>query len=257
MFSKKIIFLALSALLLYAEDPIIQTPSGGWNYAGLTDNSERAYVAYPTPPIERGNQKYRTMIKGAIKSTKERKPLLIVNGTPMSLNTDENGNYSRFYAFGAGSNSIEVSAQHGKKVQFYEANPNKAAAKLRIVCTWDSPETEIDMHIITPDGQHSFYGHPCLREGGGLDGDSVDGPGPEMFTSIAPMRGAYHVYINYWGNYSMSEGYNFDRTKLEKPIVTAQVTLIFYENTVNEKRETFTIPLRKIGDINLVKSFVF
>ncbi len=252
------LIVGLTYLTLYAEDASIQTPSGGWNYAGLTDNSERANVAYPMPPIERGIQKYRTMIKGAIKGTKERKPLLIVNGTPMSLNTDENGNFSRFYAFGAGSNSIEVTSAKGtKKVQFYEANPNKAAAKLRIVCTWDSPETEIDMHIITPDGQHSFYGNPSLREGGGLDGDSVDGPGPEMFTSIAPMHGAYHVYINYWGNYSMSEGYNFDRTKLEKPIVTAQVTLIFYENTVNEKRETFTIPLRKIGDINLVKSFIF
>jgi uncharacterized protein YfaP (DUF2135 family) len=32
---------------------------------------------------------------------------------------------------------------------------------------------------------------------------------------------------------------------------------VFHENTARERRESFDIPLRKIGDLNLVKSFMF
>ncbi len=240
----------------------VENPRGGWNYSGLTDRSEDTAVAYPTPPINRGAQSGRTLIKGAIaKAGKERgRPTLIVNGNPMVLNSGADGRYERHYAFGAGSNSIEVKTADGKsakRVQFYEANNSKAGAKLRIVCSWDAPEAEVDLHIITPDGQHAFWARPILNGGGGLDVDSVDGPGPEMFTSNDPLHGAYHVFVNYWGNYSEASGYNFNADALQKPIITTTITLIFYENTPKEKRESFVIPLRKIGDINLVKSFLF
>jgi uncharacterized protein YfaP (DUF2135 family) len=143
-----------------------------------------------------------------------------------------------------------------KRVQFYEANPDKLPAQLRIVCSWDAPEAEVDLHIITPDGQHALWARPVLDGGGGLDVDSVDGPGPEMFTTTAPLHGAYHVYVNYWGNFGAG-GYNFDANALEKPVVTVRITLVYYENTAREKRESFVVPLRKIGDLNLVKSFMF
>jgi uncharacterized protein YfaP (DUF2135 family) len=254
-----IITILLFKTLLSAESTMLETPRGGWNYSGLVDQIDTTSVSYPTPPIDRGAQKNRTMIQGKINALKKsRKPLLVANGNPMLLNTDNEGNYKRHYAFGGGSNSVEVIATDNTKrrVQFYEANPNQLRAKLRIICSWDAPEAEVDMHIITPDGQHVFYADPLLKEGGGLDVDSVDGPGPEMFTTITPIHGVYHLYINYWGNLDNS-GYNFDQSKLVKPIITAQVTLLFNENSVDEKRESFIIPLRKIGDLNLIKSFIY
>jgi uncharacterized protein YfaP (DUF2135 family) len=254
-----IIITFLIQTLFSANSQMLETPRGGWNYSGLVDQSDIISVSYPTPPIDRGAQKNRTMIQGKLKALKKsRKPLLVANGNPMLLNTDNEGNYKRHYAFGGGSNSVEVIAPDNTKrrVQFYEANPNQLRAKLRIICSWDAPEAEVDMHIITPDGQHAFWANPLLKDGGGLDVDSVDGPGPEMFTTITPMHGVYHLYINYWGNLDNS-GYNFDPSKLEKPIITVQVTLLFNENTVNEKRESFIIPLRKIGDLNLIKSFIY
>ena len=157
---------------------------------------------------------------------------------------------------GASSQARRAARINGKRVQFYEANANKAAAQLRIICSWDAPEAEIDLHVLTPDGQHAFWASPVLDGGGGLDVDSVDGPGPEMFSSNAPLHGAYHIYINYWGNLGAG-GYNFDPSALEKPVITTRITLIFYENTAKEKRESFVIPLRKIGDLNRVKSFMF
>ena len=38
-------------------------------------------------------------------------------------------------------------------------------------------------------------------------------------------------------------------------MISARITLIFDENTPAERRETFTVPMRKIGDLTLVRSF--
>ncbi len=243
------------------DQPTIATPRGGWNYGGLIDKSGEGRASYPNPPIERGIQRNRTLIEGHIRDAgKKRKHTLIVNGNPMVLNYGDDGRFERHYAFGSGSNNIEIKGPDGnslQRVQYYEADTEQRSPQMRIICSWDAPEAEVDLHIITPDGQHAFYAAPILNGGGGLDVDSVDGPGPEMFTTIAPQHGAYHVFVNYWGNYSDASGYNFDEKQRKKPIVTARVTLVFYENTAREKRESFVIPLRKIGDLNLVKSFMF
>lgn len=243
------------------DQPVIMTPRGGWNYGGLIDKSGEGRASYPNPPIERGIQRNRTLIEGHIRAAgKQRRHTLIVNGNPMVLNHDAEGRFERHYAFGSGSNNIEIKDPDGKslqRVQYYEANAQQLSPQLRIICSWDAPEAEVDLHIITPDGQHAFYAAPTLNGGGGLDVDSVDGPGPEMFTTVAPLHGAYHVFVNYWGNYSDAGGYNFDEKQRLHPIVTTRVTLVFYENTAREKRESFVVPLRKIGDLNLVKSFMF
>jgi uncharacterized protein YfaP (DUF2135 family) len=245
-----------------AEEAIVlESPRGGWNYSGVIDRPDEARVAYPTPPIDRGMQKNRTLIKGHLRDAGKGRtaPTLVVNGNPMALATGEAGRFERHYAFGGGSNSVEIrsaDAKSAKRVQFYESNPDKLPAQLRVVCSWDAPEAEVDLHVITPDGQHAFWARPVLNGGGGLDVDSVDGPGPEMFTTTAPLHGAYHVYVNYWGNFGPG-GYNFDANELERPVITVRITLVYYENTAREKRESFVIPLRKIGDLNLVKSFLF
>ena len=237
----------------------LDSPRGGWNFSGLIDHAGDTRTAYPTPPIDRGAQKNRTLIEGALRALGKSRATLIVNGNPMILNSDTDGRFARHYAFGGGSNNVEIKSADGKslkRVQFYQANPTQAAPQMRIICSWDVPEAEVDLHIITPDRQHAFFARPVLDGGGGLDLDSVDGPGPEMFTTIAPLHGAYHVYINYWGSYT-DGGYDFDEAKRSKPVVTVRVTLVFYENTEHEKRESFVIPLRKIGDLTLVKSFLF
>jgi len=182
---------------------------------------------------------------------------LAVNGNPLNLYTDDQGRFARPYAFGAGSNSVEVRSSEGKslkRVQFYEANNLRTPARIRVVLGWDDPKAELDLHIITPDGQHAFWARPAMSNGGGLDPDGVDGPGPEMFTMTAPMHGTYLVYVNYWGNFG-SGGYNFDETGNQNEVITSQINLVLNENTVDEKRETFIVPLRAIGDLLLVKTF--
>jgi acyl dehydratase len=71
------------------------------------------------------------------------------------------------------------------------------------------------------------------------------GYGPEIYSSAAPLKGAYLVSVNYYGSGS-------DRSDM----TVAQVTIITNENTPNEKSETVRVPMRKAGELTLVKTFV-
>jgi uncharacterized protein YfaP (DUF2135 family) len=246
----------------------LQSPRGGWNASGLVDRSEESAVAYPYNLIDRGSQKYRTLIQGKLNALRTkpgsegatRAPYkLVVNGNPMPLYTGEDGAFARPYAFGPGSNSVEIRSDDGsagKRVQFYETPSVRPKAALRIIASWDDNQAEIDMHVVTPDGQHAFWAAPVLQGGGGLDADSVDGAGPEMFSIAAPRPGRYHVFVNYWGNFG-SAGYHFDEKTRQKPVITARITIVRDENTLRERRESFVVPLRKVGDLILVKSVAF
>ncbi|WP_435870063.1 YfaP family protein [Eleftheria terrae] len=233
-------------------------PRGGWRDAGLLDDEDRPQVAYPYNLIDRGAQKGRTLIRGRLQAMQgERRPhTLVVNGNPMPLYTGKDGEFVRPYAFGAGSNSIEVRSPDGRptrRVQFYETRGNGPRAAMRLIASWDDKQAEVDLHVVTPDGQHAYWGSPVLQGGGGLDVDSVDGAGPEMFSLAAPVKGTYHFYVNYWGNFG-DAGYHFDETTRQRPVITVRLTLVSHENTAREKRETVVVPLRRIGDLTWVKS---
>ena len=86
--------------------------------------------------------------------------------------------------------------------------------------------------------------------------DSVDGAGPEIFSTAAPRPGVWLFYVNYWGNFNAG-GYNFDEKAHDRDLITAQLTLIYNENTPNERREFVSVPLRKIGELALMKSIRF
>lgn len=238
----------------------LERPTGGWNASSLTDRSEEAAVAYPPALIDRGAQKYRTLIRGRLrKAGNDRPHVLVVNGNPMPLYTGEDGVFARPYVFGPGSNSVEVRSPDGRerrRLQFYETSSTRPQARIRVILAWDDNQAEVDLHVVTPDGQHAFWGDPVLANGGGLDVDSVDGAGPEMFSMSAPLRGLYHVYVNYWGNFGAA-GYHFDESTRKRDVITSTITLVFDENTQRERRETYVVPLRRIGDLCLVKSFAY
>lgn len=233
-------------------------PVAGWVNSGLTNDLERYTAAYPRPPVDRGRQKYRTLIEGRLREhMDERKPpTLVVNGNAMPLYADAEGRFARPYAFGAGSNSVELISADGstrQRLQFYEAQGGKVQARLRAILSWDDAKAEVDLHVVSPEGHHAFWAEPQLAEGGGLDVDSVDGAGPEIFSSAAPEHGAWLFYVNYWGNFDAT-GYNFDNGAHQRDLIMARLSLIYDENTVNERRETYVVPLRKVGELTLIKA---
>jgi len=260
---KPLVLLSLLAALAgpqaaFAQASIdVDTPVGGWRAGNLDGGDNGAAAAYPRPPVDRGAQAGRTLITGRLKNAgTERNPArMIVNGSPMPLYTDEAGQFARPWAFGPGSNSIEIRSNDGhtrRRIQFVETDTTRARARLRVVLTWDDPHAEIDLHVISPVGEHAFWADPALASGGGLDVDSVDGAGPEIFSTIAPISGTWLFYVNYWGNFN-SSGYNFDATSNDMDLITCTLSIVRDENTPNEKRETLMVPMRKIGDLTLAR----
>ena len=116
---------------------------------------------------------------------------------------------------------------------------------MRILLSWDTDNTDLDLHVVTPDGEHVYYGNRVLENGGALDVDVTTGYGPEIFASAAPQPGNYLVYVNYYGS---GEG--------ENSVTTAQVSVITDEGEADEQQQIFRVPLRKAGELTLVNQFV-
>jgi uncharacterized protein YfaP (DUF2135 family) len=235
----------------------IEAPPGGWFDSSGEDIDYTQDVLYPASSVNaRQDQSTKGLIKGRIEGTqKGREPYtLIVNGVAMPLPVDDNGRFRRPYAFGKGSNSIEVrSPDRSRKgrAQFYDTSLSRTQARVRVVLSWTTDQTDLDLHLITPEGEHCFYGNRVLAMGGALDVDVTTGYGPEIISLPAPPRGAYHIYVNYYGG-------GYDRSGEPKEVLTiAQVAIILNENTPDEKQQVFRIPMRKPGELTLVRSFVY
>ncbi|WP_338849811.1 DUF2135 domain-containing protein [Massilia sp. W12] len=227
----------------------IEAPAGGWRFHQENDSGFAQQVQYPASSVNSSGNAARHLIKGRIAQWKKQgKPAtLVVNGVAMPLLVGDDGAFSRPYAFGRGSNSIEV-RDGGKRsrVQFYDGRENKLQARLRVVMSWDTGDNDLDLHVVSPDGQHVFWAGRTAANGGALDVDVTTGFGPEIYANPTPPRGLYHVFVYYWG-----------AGKDKGELTSASISLVTHENTVNEKQQNFRVPLRKPGDLVLVKSFYF
>lgn len=230
----------------------IDQPASGWRHSAGNAARFQQEVNYPASSVNVEGQPLSAQIRGRIAGAgkADGKPAtLIVNGTAMPLQVDADGNFARPYAFGSGSNSVEVRAPDGRRSrrQFVDGYANRAQARLRIVLSWDSDNTDLDLHVVSPDGQHVFYAARQAANGGALDVDVTTGYGPEIYANPAPPAGVYHVFVNYFGAGTLSDDH----------LSTAQVTVISEENSLAERRQVFRVPLRKPGELTLVKSFAY
>ncbi|MDE3071258.1 MAG: DUF2135 domain-containing protein [Pseudomonadota bacterium] len=246
------------------ESPIrIDTPQGGWRQSNLSQGAQDYLqtVQYPASDVNtpEGQSRMAT-IAGQIRDLPKtsgagasRRPYtLVVNGVAMPIKVHGDGHFSRPYSFGPGSNDLQMISPDGRQhesVQFYEANAGQLRTRIRVVLAWNTDNTDLDLHVITPDGQHAWYGHRDLDNGGALDVDVTDGYGPEIFSTPVALPGLYYVYVNYYG------GYGADAQG--KPTITvARVTVITDEGGSNEKRQTYVIPMRQPGELVQAARFV-
>jgi uncharacterized protein YfaP (DUF2135 family) len=228
----------------------LETPRGGWRNSEGAAAGFRQEVNYPASSVNAAGHDAAALIRGHIANTHGKDPAtLVVNGVAMPLSTDEAGRFERPYAFGAGSNGVEVRSADGRtrtRAQFFEAAAGRPQARLRVVLSWDTDGTDLDLHVIGPDGEHVFYGHRTGQSGGALDVDVTTGYGPEIYANPTPLPGTYLVYVNYYGS---GEG--------RDDVTVAQVAIVTQEGTVSEKREVVRVPMRKAGELTLVKTFAY
>lgn len=238
----------------HATEVEFSAPVNGWrNTSGDTNARYTQDVHYPAVAVTTPEgQSVNAMIAGHIRNA-PKKPgktsvaTMIVNGTPLPQRVEEDGSFSRPYAFGGGSNSVEVRTKDGtsRRVQFYDSYSGKTQTRLRVVLAWDTDGTDLDLHVVSPDGVHTFYGNRVAPNGGALDVDVTTGYGPEIYSSPAPLHGTYLVYVNYYGSGNSGSD-----------MTVAQITIITNENTPSEKSETIRVPMRAAGELTLVKKFV-
>lgn len=258
-----LLLLLITGLAQAAEPGIrLDAPLGGWRPGNGEGANFRQTVNYPAASVNTpADQAMTARIKGEIaNAAKDRPATLVVNGVSMPLKIGEDGGFDRPYAFPAGSNSLEVISPDGqqrKRVQFYHGGGGgEVPAKLRVMLSWDSDNTDLDLHLVTPDGGHVWYGNRSLPNGATQDVDVTTGYGPEIIATPTPLKGAYLVYVNYFGG-----GYSQDEesgdVEAAQPLTTARVTIVTEEGTPDEKQESFLVPMRQPGELTLVKRFSY
>lgn len=69
------------------------------------------------------------------------------------------------------------------------------SAELQIEAMWDTNYTDVDMHVIEPDGEEVYYAHRKSAHGGLLHDDVVTGFGPEIYTIPHLEKGTYQIVL--------------------------------------------------------------
>lgn len=243
----------LAAAMAAGAQVRIDAPAGGWREAPATRAPFVQEVHYPASNVNPTGFPEAALIRGHLAAAPKaaagaRAPArLVVDGIAMPLSVDESGGFARPWSFGAGAHGVEVRPPGGGqpgRVQFHQVRGGDAGVRLRIVLSWDTDQTDLDLHVISPDGAHVFYGDRVAGNGGALDVDVTTGFGPEIYAAPRALPGLYHVYVNYYGAGDERDA-----------ITTAQVAIVEEEGRPGEKQQVFRVPLRKPGELTLVRSF--
>jgi tetratricopeptide (TPR) repeat protein len=116
---------------------------------------------------------------------------------------------------------------------------------LRVVLSWDSDNTDIDLHLIDPNGEEAFYGHALSYQGGRVSPDNTAGYGPEEYTLKRAKPGKYRVEINFYGH----------QQQAISEATTVQLDFFTRYASTNVKKQSVTLRLKERGDRILVGEF--
>ena len=103
---------------------------------------------------------------------------------------------------------------------------------IRIVMAWDADATDIDLHVMEPDGEEAYYGHRNTTRGGRISDDITDGYGPEEYLIRRAPAGLYTVKTRYFGS------------RQQTVVGPATVTATVYTDWGRAKQQEQTLTLR-------------
>ena len=73
-------------------------------------------------------------------------------------------------------------------------------ADIVVTITWNTDNTDVDLHVIEPSGEECYYSHNRTRSGGSLTRDVTQGYGPEMYVLPKAPAGNYQVRAKYFAD---------------------------------------------------------
>ena len=101
-------------------------------------------------------------------------------------------------------NAVVAEAQcGGKSVDVSAIEPRllkNLPLDVRVVLAWDADATDVDLHVIDPNGDEVFYGRNLSYQGGAITRDATGGYGPEEFALRNAKPGKYRVEANFFGH---------------------------------------------------------
>jgi Ca-activated chloride channel family protein len=72
------------------------------------------------------------------------------------------------------------------------------SAELQVELMWDSNYSDVDLHVIEPDGEEVFFSHMKSKHDGWLHEDITTGFGPETYTIPRMQPGPYKIQLVYY-----------------------------------------------------------
>ena len=126
--------------------------------------------------------------------------------------------------------------------EFDAAYRRDLPVKLRIVMSWDADETDIDLHVLEPNGEEAFYGNRRTAEGGFVSEDVTTGYGPEEYLKKDLESGVYKILSNYFASHQAAL----------TGATTVTATVYTDWGTAQEKRQVLTLRLDKPKDKHLI-----
>ncbi|WP_284619861.1 VIT domain-containing protein [Aquabacterium humicola] len=136
---------------------------------------------------------------------------------------------------------VAKAARAGKPVDTAAMDPRLLVHMplgLRVVLGWDADNTDIDLHVVDPDGEEAFYGRPRTRQGGRMSADFTGGYGPEEFALRSPKPGVYSVRARFYGH----------RQQVLAPATTLMLRLVTGFGTAAEKEQRVMLRLSGSGE---------
>jgi tetratricopeptide (TPR) repeat protein len=106
---------------------------------------------------------------------------------------------------------------------------------VRIVMTWDTDQTDMDLHVVEPSEEECYYGHNRTAIGGRMSRDFTDGYGPEEYLLRRAPNGGYQIRSNYFGT----------RQQTLTGGTTVQAAVITDWGRPTEKRRELTLRLSR------------
>ena len=109
---------------------------------------------------------------------------------------------------------------------------------LRIVMSWDTDETDVDLHVLEPDGEEAFFRNRRTSKGGFVSEDVTTGYGPEEYLRKEADKGKYQIAANYFASHRQSL----------TGAATVTATVYTGWGTAAEKRQVLSFRLDKPHD---------
>merc|ERR1712232_1082580 len=70
---------------------------------------------------------------------------------------------------------------------------------------WDTDKTDIDLHVMEPNGNEVYYSNPRSELGGHLSKDFTQGYGPEVYLLKKTIEGEFKVRAKYYASHQQSD----------------------------------------------------